>query len=220
MFSKKAFLIALSLILVLFLGTGCDFNKFQSDQTSETSPGEEEWPADENRLPNPDDNFLEADLADLSVGEQVTVLGSENDDGSLWVSRIIIGGAEINFDFGVPTSPSGSKEQLKFSDNQENFDPPAEGSRPNFEGFQDMSDEERQQMREEMMAQGASRGGLRTNGAVSDMVRLSGEILDFNDASLVLKLPEGGSKIIFISNSTVILKAKEFNAADSSATTE
>ena len=57
-------------------------------------------------------------------------------------------------------------------------------------------------------------GSMRANNTVQNTTRLTGEILSKNDSGIVLQLKEGGSKIVFISATTVILKNKENNSSD------
>ena len=85
-----------------------------------------------------------------------------------------------------------------------------DGGHFNREDFQNMSDEEREKMREEMMANrpGGSFGGA-SGGTRQSMTQVSGEIISLEDGVLILKLTDGGSRIVFYSEETTVLKAKE-----------
>lgn len=72
--------------------------------------------------------------------------------------------------------------------------------------FTNLSPEERQARMEQFGANGPR--GNRSGGFVS------GEILSKDDKSITVKLPDGGSKIVFFSGSTKISKSVEGTAGD------
>jgi len=80
----------------------------------------------------------------------------------------------------------------------------AVGSRNGFSGFNNLSAEER--------ARFQGMGGPGGKGAGANFT--NGEIISVDDKSVTLKLPGGGSKIIFFSDSTKITKSTEGNAED------
>jgi len=72
--------------------------------------------------------------------------------------------------------------------------------------IQNLTPEERQQR----MQQAGIVGGFRSNGSGGNRGGfLSGEILSKSDDSLTVKLPDGGSKIVFFSDSTSITKSTD-----------
>jgi hypothetical protein len=81
-----------------------------------------------------------------------------------------------------------------------------QGNAPNFSN---LSAEQRQQM----MQQGG--GSLRRSGQAGNLI--NGEIISADDKSITIKLPNGGSKIVFYSTSTKIMKSTDVTAADLSA---
>ncbi len=84
---------------------------------------------------------------------------------------------------------------------------PAKG---NFPNFNNLSAEERQARLQQFGAVGpGGQRGAQTNGGFS-----SGEILSQDDKSITIKLRDGGSKIIFFSTSTKIIKSTAGTVAD------
>jgi len=80
-------------------------------------------------------------------------------------------------------------------------------SQADFQNLQNLSPEERQQRLQELGAnaggfRGGSGGGQRNGGGLT-----SGEIISKDDKSVTIKLRDGGSKIVFLSDSTEIWKS-------------
>ena len=71
--------------------------------------------------------------------------------------------------------------------------------------FQSLSPEQRQQLFQGNIGESFQRGIGRGTG--SNL--LNGEVIDKDEQSLTLKIPDGGSKIVFLSDSTQISKTTE-----------
>ena len=78
-----------------------------------------------------------------------------------------------------------------------------------FGNFDNLSAEERQQRIQQMGAAGV---GFRGNREGSDFA--SGEIISKDDKSITVKFPDGGSKIIFYSETTEVSKFVDGTATD------
>lgn len=74
-----------------------------------------------------------------------------------------------------------------------------------FENFRNLSEEERQEMF-------SARGGQRMNANREGFA--NGEIIAKDEQSITVKLPDGGSKIIFFSETTAIRKMTDGVVAD------
>lgn len=74
-----------------------------------------------------------------------------------------------------------------------------QSSRGNFQDLRNLSPEEQQARLQQM---GGAQRGSRTNGDIP-----AGEIITKDDTSITIKLRDGGSKIVFISDATEIAKS-------------
>lgn len=85
-----------------------------------------------------------------------------------------------------------------------------------FINLQNLSPEERRQRFQEFgfAGRGGAGGTIRQNGVRSGGDFVAGEIISKDDQGLTVKLPDGGSKIIFLSASTEIAKAASGTPAD------
>ncbi len=90
---------------------------------------------------------------------------------------------------------------------QQSKSPLGDFSRQNF---QNLSEEQRQQIFQGNVGGTLQRGAGRGTGANF----LTGEVIDKDEQSLTLKMPDGSSKIIFFSGSTQISKTTEGSIND------
>lgn len=113
-------------------------------------------------------NTTPATIDDLQVGEEITVIGSSNTDGSMTAQTILIGSIDEGF-----TPPEGG-----FSGGGQGGMPGSGARMPGGQGF----------------------GG-------GNMVR--GEILDIDDITITIALPDGGSRLVLYSSQTTVSKISE-----------
>jgi len=78
------------------------------------------------------------------------------------------------------------------------------------QNFQNLSEEQRQQLLQGNMGGSFQRG----IGGEAGTNFLNGEVIGKDEQSLTLKMPDGGSKIIFFSGSTKILKTTDGSIDD------
>ncbi|PIR93474.1 hypothetical protein COT99_00625 [Candidatus Falkowbacteria bacterium CG10_big_fil_rev_8_21_14_0_10_43_10] len=208
--TKKYFLAAF-LLLLLFLVAGCA-NNSQGVSSRQKDSGEDETQSqgDGDRQDRFNENFIEASLADLAIGQRVMVMGTANSDNSISANRVIIGDSSIDWqNFSQPMAPPIQEDdgsgRPATSQPTSNFS----GQRPDMENFQNMSEEERAKLREEMATRRGTAGAARPNRGGAGMARINGEIISRDEATITLKLAEGGSKLIFLSESTAVMKIKE-----------
>jgi len=144
------------------------------------------------------DNFSEAGLNDLEIGQRILIMGTENSDGSVTASQIIIGENETIFS---QLSGNRAQQELNEDDIGNSKDKRSmDRSKDQISNFQNLSQEERMGFMKERGVSGVRRD-ISANIS-QNIIRLSGEIISIDNISLTLKLETSGSKIIFISDTT------------------
>lgn len=128
----------------------------------------------------PQDNRIKGSLADLVVGKQVMVIGTSNSDGSVNAKQIMLG--EMS-NFGTARFTSSTRPRAPQGEI------PSDGQK---------ADWQKKQGTEGVFGRQRPTGGMRNQSGVS------GEILSKDDSTIVVKLRDGGSKIVFFSNKTEV----------------
>jgi len=120
---------------------------------------------------------------DLKVADKIMVMGTSNSDGTITASQIILGDFINNPGF----RRDGSTSTPEF----------------NNTGSPSSSVSGQQLDRRQFGRQG---GALAGRGNAAGLARLSGEIIKLEENNLVLKIQDGGSKIVYFSDKTEIFK--------------
>jgi len=99
---------------------------------------------------------------------------------------------------------------MKYAQNKNSY----ESTQGGVENFRNLSPEEREQRFQELGANlgGAFAGARKGNMAGTNSV--TGEIIVKDEQSITIKLPDGGTRIIFFSESTNIMKPSEGSGND------
>jgi len=200
---NKKYFIIIFLIVAFLTITGCSADNTENSNNQAEQEQKTNQSITARQMPDWSENFFEAGLNDLTVGLQILVTGTENADGSVAASQIMIGAS--NTDWQVIGQPARSPEN-EINDSQPTSD---FFDRPDMGSFQDMSEEERAKLKEDMMARREVSGTTRPARASGSLARANGEIIKKDDTTITLKLLEGGSKLVFLSDSTLVLKIKE-----------
>jgi len=209
------------LVLVMLVLTGCSGGENKQEQNTEQKQTETKQENTTQNFFSDREDMEEINLTELKVGGRILVMGIQNDDKSVNSEVIILGGVETDFNEMVGGFGGGIQNGMtdKITEGDQNGLPemPVQNmdidQRQNLPDFSNMSDEERQVMREQMAGQNrgidSAMSGKQIDGGVrQSTIRVVGEIISLDDSSLTLKSEEGGSKLVFVSGNTKILKFK------------
>ncbi len=202
MFTKKSLFIIPCLAITLIFFTGCATkNKVNEDiqeNHSQTETKDSNAPA--NTFGN---NLEEANLDDLTIGQKIIVMATEDSDGNASANQILIGNAETDFKkFNQMARPKIQTVENNV-ESKTITHPTNMPDRQNFEQFQNMTEEDRAKLREKMQANNVNKG-TKTFSTKQAITRFIGEIIKKDKTSLTIKLDVGGSKLIFFSTDTKV----------------
>lgn len=211
---KYIFLLALIFSFAL-VGAGCQKN----DTAKNGSASNQRATGAVGQASFMNNDILEDSSVDkLVLGEKISVMGTANGDGSITAQTIIIGDfSKMQMAVKKPENlPEGVEMPADTKGTRISFDG-ASGERPDVSQFQNMTDEERQKMRDQI---GGARVGGGTTGGTGQGMRAggfagaggrnaNGEIIDVDESTITLKLADGGSSLIFYSSETAVKKIKE-----------
>ncbi|MFH1564809.1 MAG: hypothetical protein ABIC82_03090 [bacterium] len=220
---KKYFIPALLLSALVIAGCSTSQNADVNNSQNANQPQQQN-----NQTPQriTNENFSQGGLQDLEIGKKVMVMGTTNTDGTVVAYQVIIANSDADFSqFG----PNRNREQSNNGQENPQADdqqPSGEvANRPNFGQFQNLSEEERVQFRaqrgdeqnltDEQRAQfrtqtgsgGQAGANRQMNRSMSS--RLNGEITAKDDTSITLKIQDGSTKLIFVSDATFVDVVKE-----------
>lgn len=197
-----------TIVLIVVVGAGIVFGVIQltknepQEQTQRSRENARDSQESDGRRISLQENTVTVSAEELIVGEQIVVIGTINQDGSLTADVIRIGISGEGFQNFLNRESAGNE----IADNND----------VNFEEFRNLSPDERRTRFEELQAaggfSGVSPGGFIGRGAVQhDSGFARGEIIDKDEISITVKLTDGGSKLIFYSDETQILEFTEGN---------
>jgi len=148
------------------------------------------------------ENFEQANLSDLIIGEKILAVGIENDDGSVSANQIIISDNATDFENIIESmQPPINNGSTNLNDNNQSSTG-FSGERPSPEQMQAMSKEERMEMIEKIKAQKEANGMGNASNTEESPLRLIGEIIDQDELIIILKLEAGGSRLVFLSENS------------------
>lgn len=199
----RGYFISIFIITLMLLTTGIGCGTKKPENKNENLPGAADARAQRNRndfFSSSTLNRIQGDNEDLTVGKKVVIMGSTNSDGTITAQQIMIG--EMPSFTGM--FATGTRERVSSvpnGDNHPQFQPPAEGILPP-EGVQF---QRRAEENNGNWGSGDRSSEKRTHPTrMSGQAMIVGEILKKDKVSLIIKVTDGGSKIVFYSDKTEI----------------
>ena len=211
---RKSWLIFGFLACVLIFASGCSKNNKTSGPNGNFDNQKFGSPTSTDRFAGL--SFTTSTIAELKVGDKIIVTGASNPDGSINATRIMLG--DLPRGKGDFNTSTRSFHQGNYNNNQsDNNQPPAGMGNGNMTPPQNGDDQNSPSgvpgqgnfqtggQNQNNWGSGNNtqnrRGGFGTRGGM-----IIGEILSKSDNNLVIKMVDGGSKIVFFSTETKILK--------------
>ncbi|PIT88240.1 MAG: hypothetical protein COU29_03160 [Candidatus Magasanikbacteria bacterium CG10_big_fil_rev_8_21_14_0_10_36_32] len=200
------FVFSIIILTLLTMGAGCNTLKQEGDVTSNNIQ-EKQQNDFGNRISSStpkNDMQVMGTSTDLIIGKKVIVMGVTNSDSTITAQQIIIGDISIMMAFNSSTNKQPRFNSSTLDDSNEiiispatekrQFQPPTSGEMPDKSQFRQWSDNE-----------GNTPPNNNTRQArLTSSQSVIGEIIKKDDISLVVKLNDGGSSIVFYSGSTKI----------------
>ncbi len=209
---KKQHFVFFALLVIAMVFSGCSSgdNQVQNDQQNNRWNQEQAAEIENDQALMQNENFEQLTFIDLNIGQRVLIMGKKNSDGNISANQIMIGNDEVAFKnmSEIESSFMNNNSGDQAVDNQSiqpevNFN----GQRPDFTEMQNMSEEDRVKMMEKIRTQRETGVIGQPSNAEESLIRFIGEIIKIDETNVVLKLDSGGSKLIFYSKETKILKS-------------
>lgn len=204
---RKHYIAIFAFLIILLIISGCANKENQTDKEQQYNNQNQSQKFQNSQQMKLDENFEEANSSDLEIGYNVLAMGSENSDGSIIADQIIFSSTEIDFENivgSMRTQTNNNSDDQNINNQTHQPLDNTNNTRPNLEEMQNMPEEERINMIENMRAQ-------RGEGGISNMrksiIRLSGKLINKDETTITIELNDGGSKLIFYSDDTKILKS-------------
>ncbi len=150
------------------------------------------------------EDLIAGTAKDLVAGKTVTVNGTTNSDGSIMADVIYIGKIERNSqNMSSDFSPENMPPRNDMSSEIPSGMTPPEGI--DFEEIKNLSAEERQQRMQDFASNNSLEKGMIDKRSGGDLIQ--GKIISKQSTNITIELSDdSGSKIVFYSNNTEIMK--------------
>ncbi|HBU07293.1 MAG TPA: hypothetical protein DEB09_04385 [Candidatus Magasanikbacteria bacterium] len=189
---RRFFLSFSLLLLFVIIISGCttntnlQLNKDDNNLQPTIERGDSNFTSSTDRFLK---NSVTSTAEDLLVGKEVMVMGKTNTDGTINALQIILGQFPTS-SFGFGSEHPSSTGQFNNQTDQEQNNNEQRPNRGNFTG--------------ERPGGGQNGSGGQFRSRQTGTSRINGKIIKKDETSLVVQVPDGGSKIIFYSSNTKI----------------